>query len=108
MKSAQQRKALQSLETVGGHLDAVIGMVEDRTSCPDVVKQLTVAQAGIEATGRVVFRNHLETCVATSIRNGRTEEVLDELMETLKYGRRFLRPSPEPSAHRETDHRVRS
>ena len=108
MSSPHQRRALQSLETVGGHLDAAIGMVEDRTNCPDVVQELTVAQAVIEATGRVVFRNHLETCVATSTRDGRTEEVLDELMDTLKYGRRVLRPSPESSARRETDHRVRS
>ena len=49
-------------------------------------------------TSRVVFRNHLETCVAEAMREGRTEQILDELMETLKYDKRVLRPSAKSTA----------
>jgi hypothetical protein len=34
-----------------------------------------------------MLRNHLETCVAAAMRAGRTEEIVDELMEALRYDR---------------------
>ena len=82
------------LKTARGHLDGVIRMVEDDAYCPDVMKQLAAVQGLLEGTSRVVFRNHLETCVADAMRAGRTEEIVDELMETLKYDKRVLRPTP--------------
>jgi CsoR family transcriptional regulator, copper-sensing transcriptional repressor len=85
------------LKTARGHLDGVIRMVEAGAYCPDVMKQLAAVQGLLEGTSRVVFRNHLETCVAEAMRAGRTEQIVDELMETLKYDRRVLRPTPEES-----------
>ena len=34
-----------------------------------------------------MLRNHLETCVAEAMRSGRTDEIVDELMEALRYDR---------------------
>ena len=82
------------LKTARGHLDGVIRMVEADAYCPDVMKQLAAVQGMLEATSRVVFRNHLETCVAHAMQEGRTAEIVDELMETLKYDKRVLRPTP--------------
>jgi CsoR family transcriptional regulator, copper-sensing transcriptional repressor len=89
------RAALTRLKTARGHLDGVIRMVEEGAYCPDVMKQLSAVQGTLEATSRVVLRTHLETCVATAMRQGRTAEIVDELMETLKYDKRVLRPTPE-------------
>ena len=89
-----QQAALNRLKTARGHLDGVVRMVEADAYCPDVMKQLAAVQGILEATSREVFRNHLETCVADAIRAGRTEEIVDELMETLKYDKRVLRPTP--------------
>jgi len=82
------------LKTARGHLDGIIRMVEEDAYCADVMKQLSAVQGLLEATSRVVLRNHLETCVAEAMRAGRTEEIVDELMETLKYDKRVLRPVP--------------
>jgi DNA-binding FrmR family transcriptional regulator len=90
------RGALNRLKTARGHLDGVIRMVEADAYCPDVMKQLSAVQGLLEATSRVVLRTHLETCVATAMQEGRTTEIVDELMETLKYDKRVLRPTPEP------------
>lgn len=92
MSSNQQ--VLNRLKTARGHLDGVVRMVEADTYCPEVMKQLAAVQGILEATSRAVFRNHLETCVADAIRAGRTEEIVEELMETLKYDKRVLRPTP--------------
>jgi CsoR family transcriptional regulator, copper-sensing transcriptional repressor len=88
---------VRRLKTARGHLDGVVRMVEAGAYCPDVMKQLSAVQGLLESTSRVVLREHLETCVATAMREGRTAEIVDELMETLKYDRRVLRPTPDLS-----------
>ena len=68
-------------------------MVDDGAHRREVMKQLAALQGLLEAGSRTVLRNHLETCVADAVRAGRTDQVVDELMETLKFDKRVLRPS---------------
>lgn len=85
---------INRLKTARGHLDGIVRMVENDDWCPDVMKQLAAVQGMLEGTSREVFRHHLETHVADAIRDGRGDEIVDELMETLKYDKRVLRPLP--------------
>ena len=85
MKSEHKRAALNRLKTVRGHLDAVIAMIEAERYCPEVMKQLSALQSSLEKANRVLLQNHLETCVPRAIAEDRAAEVVDELMETLKY-----------------------
>ena len=87
MKEAHRRDVLNRLKTARGHLDGIIRMVEDDTYCPEVMKQLSAVQGSVGRASRLVLRNHLETCVATAMREGRVEEIVDELMEALRYDR---------------------
>ena len=93
--TAHDRGVTNRLKTARGHLDGVIRMVESGSYCPDVMKQLAAVQGLLEGTSRMVFRRHLETCVADAMREGRTEQIVDELMETLKYDKRVLAPTPD-------------
>ncbi len=95
MKPVQQRAVLNRLKTSRGHLDAVIRMVEADEYCPDVMKQLSAVQGSLERASRIVLRNHLETCVAAAMLAGRTDEIVDELMEALRYDRITTGPGPE-------------
>jgi len=95
MKVEHQRSVLNRLKTSRGHLDAIIRMVEDDTYCPEVMKQLSAVQGSLERASRIVLRNHLETCVAAAMVAGRTEEIVDELMEVLRYDRITTGPGPE-------------
>lgn len=52
-------------------------------------------QGSLERASRLVLRNHLETCVATAMREGRTTEIVDELMEALRFDRVTTGPGPE-------------
>ena len=83
------------LKTARGHLDGIIRMVENDQWCPDIMKQLAAVQGTLESTSREVFRHHLETHVADAVSAGRGAEIIDELMETLKYDKRVMRPTPE-------------
>ncbi len=87
MKSEHQKAVLNRLRTARGHLDAVLRMVEEDAYCPDVMKQLSAVQGSLERASRLVLRNHLETCVAAAMQAGRVDEIVDELMEALRYDR---------------------
>jgi len=67
-------------------------MVEDDEYCPDVMKQLSAVQGQLEAANRLVLRNHLETCVSAAMVAGRTEEIVDELLEALRFDRISVGP----------------
>ncbi len=84
---AYKDSLLNRLKSARGHLDAVLRMVGEDTYCPEVMKQLSAVQGSLEQASRLVLRNHLETCVADAVRAGRTNEVVDELMEALRYDR---------------------
>ncbi len=85
MKPEHKKAALNRLKTVRGHLDAVIGMVDDERYCPDIMKQVSALQGSLEKVNRVLLQNHVETCVMHAVEEGRSGQIVDELMETLRY-----------------------
>jgi DNA-binding FrmR family transcriptional regulator len=93
MIEAHKKGALNRLKTVRGHLDAVIGMVEEERYCPEVMKQVSALQASLEKVNRILLQNHLETCVPDAIAEGRSAQIVDELMETLRYTDAVTGPS---------------
>ncbi len=95
MKEVHKRSVLNRLKTVRGHLDAVIAMVEEERYCPDVMKQVSALQGSLERANRILMQNHLETCVTSAVAEGRTAEIVDELMETMKYTAAVTGPAPE-------------
>jgi len=97
MKTQHKTGALNRLKTVRGHLDAVIRMVEAEQYCPEVMKQVSALQGSLERVNRVLLQNHLETCVPLAISQGRSEQVVNELLETLKYTAAVTGPTPDPS-----------
>src|SRR5947208_16986967 len=95
MKAHHQSSVLNRLKTARGHLEGVIRMVEDDAYCPEIMKQLSAVQGSLERASRLVLRNHLETCVAAAMQAGRIDEIVDELMEALRYDRIATGPGPE-------------
>ncbi len=74
MIAGHKREALLRLKTVRGHIDGVIGMVEDEVYCPDLMKQVAALQASLERVN-----------LSEAIRTGQGQEKIAELMEALPY-----------------------
>ena len=98
MKEQHRRSVVNRLRTARGHLDAVLRMVEEDAYCPDVMKQLSAVQGQLERASRIVLRNHLETCVAAAMVAGRTGEIVDELMEAMRFDRVTTGPTDSSDA----------
>jgi DNA-binding FrmR family transcriptional regulator len=75
-----QERILHRLKISKGHLEKVIKMVEDDVYCIDVIHQMQAVEAAIRETEGVVLENHLKTCTADAIRNGKKEEAVAEVM----------------------------
>ena len=95
MKPTHRSSVQNRLKTARGHLDAVLRMVDEDAYCPEIMKQLSAVQGSLERASRIVLRNHLETCVAAAMQAGRTDEIVDELMEALRYDRIATGPGAE-------------
>lgn len=98
MKPEHKKAALNRLKTVRGHLDAVITMVDDERYCPDIMKQVSALQGSLEKVNRVLLQNHVETCVMHAVEEGRSGQIVDELMETLRYTPAITGPRTEEPA----------
>jgi len=93
MKVEHKKTALNRLKTVRGHIEAVINMVEEERYCPEVMKQVSALQGSLEKVNRILLQNHIETCVMHAVKEGRSEEIVDELLETLRYTNKVTGPN---------------
>jgi DNA-binding FrmR family transcriptional regulator len=98
MDDIYRQSLVKRLRTARGHLDGVLRMVEEDAYCPDVMKQLSAVQGSLARVSRLVLRNHLETCVAEAMRSGREAEIVDELMEALRFEPSVTGPTHESPA----------
>ena len=87
MKSAKE-DAIKRLNMIEGHLRGIRKMVDEDTYCVDILKQTYAVQRAIEKFEQVLLRDHLNHCVPDGIREGRDEEVLNELGELFSLSRR--------------------
>lgn len=78
-----KHKIIHRLQIAKGHLEKVISMVEKDAYCIDVVHQSIAVQSALKKADEVILENHLKCCVADSIRKGKSEEAIAEVMEVL-------------------------
>ena len=83
-RSEEEVKALvHRLNRIEGQIRGIRGMVEKNVYCTDILVQVAAASAALNAFTRELLGNHIRTCVAQDIRDGK-DETIDELMNTLQ------------------------
>lgn len=83
---ATRLDAVRRLKSAKGHLEGVLRMLEDPSVyCVDVLKQVKAVQGALGKVNESVLRSHIRDHVATASERGDTEQIVNELMEALKY-----------------------
>lgn len=82
------KKIVNRLARIEGHVRSVKKMVEDGRDCSDVLTQLAAIHQALENTTKAFLKEHMEHCVAKAIKEGKTDEALQELEVSID---RFLR-----------------
>jgi len=74
---------LHRLSRLEGHVRGIRRMLEQHQSCDDLLIQISAVRAATNQVGAILLENHLETCVAACIRNGKGEMELASLKAAL-------------------------
>ena len=83
-RTEEESRALQNrLSRIEGQVRGVRGMVERDAYCVDSLTQVAAITAALNAFNRELLAEHIRTCVATDLKEGR-EETVDELVETVR------------------------
>ena len=59
------------------------GMLGKDAYCPEILVQVSAVNAALNSFNKVLLANHIRTCVADDIREGK-DETVDELVKVLQ------------------------
>ncbi len=83
---AVREDARRRLRSIRGHVEGILKMLEDeQVYCVDALKQVKAVQGALDKVGGLILKSHLHNHVATAAQRGDAGDLVDELMEVLKY-----------------------
>ena len=80
---AEFRSLINRLSRIEGQIRGIRNMVEENAYCTDILMQVSAVNAALNAFNKELLANHIKTCVANDIRDGK-DETIDELVMTLQ------------------------
>ena len=79
----EYKDMMNRLSRIEGQIRGIKGMVEKNAYCPEILIQVAAANAALNSFNKLLLANHIRTCVAEDIRNGR-DETIDERVVTIQ------------------------
>lgn len=58
---------------------------DDSVYCVDILKQVKAVNGALDKVGNMVLKSHLKDHVVTAHQRGDVSDIVEELMEVLKY-----------------------
>lgn len=74
---------IKRLKRIEGQVKGIQKMVEDERYCVDILTQISAIRSAINKVGTIILENHMKGCVSESIKEGNSEEMINELMKTI-------------------------
>lgn len=83
-RSEEQLKTLRSrMNRITGQVAGIQRMLDDNRYCGDILTQIAAVESALQSVGYLVLQEHMRSCVAEGVREGR-DEMLDEAVELMK------------------------
>ena len=79
----EYKDLMNRLRRIEGQVRGVEKMVENNAYCVDILTQVSAITAALNSFNKVLMANHIRTCVAEDIREGK-DDTIDELVVTLQ------------------------
>lgn len=79
----EHKRLLNRLSRIEGQIRGIKNMIEGDAYCTDIIIQVTAATAALNSFNKELLSEHIRTCVAEDIRNGK-DEVIDDLLLTIQ------------------------
>ncbi|MBQ7915490.1 MAG: metal-sensing transcriptional repressor [Firmicutes bacterium] len=79
----EYKDLIHRLNRIEGQIRGIRNMVERDAYCPEILTQVAAANAALNSFNKVLLANHIKTCVAQDIRDGK-DETIEELVATMQ------------------------
>ncbi len=83
MKEELKKDLSNRLATINGHINGIKNMINDGKGCEEILLQLSAVESSINKVGKIMLKNHLNTCVKEGIAKG-DEDILDRFNSILE------------------------
>ncbi len=81
------KKILNRMNYLLGHLKANLKMIKDERYCIDVIRQNQAVISALRKVNELILKNHLETCVTQAVKGKSEKEkrrVYQEILDIFK------------------------
>lgn len=85
---ADKAHLLNRLATIEGHIKGIRKMVEEDQYCVDVLRQTFAVERALQKFEAAVLDGHLHSCVPAGFKEGRDDEMIQELAELFELSRK--------------------
>ncbi|HEY9813718.1 MAG TPA: metal-sensitive transcriptional regulator [Candidatus Sericytochromatia bacterium] len=82
-----QRRIVNRLSRIEGHIRGIKNMVQESRPCPDVLIQVAAVRGALDRVARIILDEHLTECIGRAAKEGNIEVEIEELKAALD---RFL------------------
>lgn len=79
----EYKSLINRLNRIEGQIRGIKGMLERNAYCTDILVQVAAANAALNSFNKELLANHIKTCVAQDIRDGK-DETIEELVAVLQ------------------------
>ncbi len=80
----EEKDLITRLNRIEGQVRGIKAMVQDDRYCTDILVQVSAVQSALNGFAIRLLSNHIGSCVVQDIKDGREEEAVAELCETIK------------------------
>ncbi len=78
--AASQKRIVNRLARIEGHIRGIKSMVQENRPCPDVLTQIAAVRGALDGVARLVLDEHLSECITRAA----DEDSLEAEVEALK------------------------
>ena len=79
-----KKKLMNRLSKIEGQVRGIKTMLDNDAYCNDILIQSAAVNSAINSFNKVLLAEHMKTCVVRDIKNGKEEEIIEELVTTMQ------------------------
>lgn len=74
---------LLRMSRIQGQVRGIHRMIQEDRYCPEVLTQIAAVRAALDRVGLIMLEHHTRGCIVDTVREGRSDEAVTELMAVL-------------------------
>lgn len=83
LNNQEKSNLTKRLRKISGQINGIEKMVNDSRYCMDILQQVAAARSALNQVALIIMESHTKSCVVGAIKENRSEEAIEELMEVL-------------------------